>query len=81
MQSSGGDHLTVSVEIEQTAATNHPNKIKPIQAVKIVPNGVTKEVWTVTINNPVVGALGTYVVKIGQTLNVTTAISMFASGS
>jgi branched-subunit amino acid transport protein AzlD len=38
-------------------------------------------VWTVTINNPVVGALGTYVVKIGQTLNVTAPISMFASGS
>jgi hypothetical protein len=77
MQAGGGDHLTVSVEIEQTAVTNHPNTIKPILAIKIVPNGVTQEVWSVTINNPVVG--GSYIVTIGQTKNVTDAISMFAS--
>lgn len=39
----------------------------------------TQEVWSVTINNPVVG--GSYTTTIGQTSNVTGAISMFASAA
>jgi hypothetical protein len=79
-QSGGGDHLTVSLEIEQSAVANHPNKIKPIQAVKIIPNSVSQEVWSVTINNPVIG--GTFVVTIGPTTtNITGAISQFASAN
>jgi hypothetical protein len=72
--------LTVSLEIEQTVVTNHPNKVKPITSIKIVPNAVRQEVWSVTINNPVVG--GSYIVTIGgATSNKTTSISMFATGS
>jgi hypothetical protein len=59
LQGGGSEHVSVAVEIEQSAVSSHPNSVKEIQRLQINPVNVREET-IFTITNPDSGYLEIY---------------------